>query len=179
MANPKPVTLTFEINARLGPMARGELEDPLYEWLEKQGAEIIDGGGGTMMHADGRVVPDFFVEFVGRSHIRGAISFMRKLGLPAGSSYRIDNGATTPIGDTYPVLFSIRKPPRFGPKRIDKLWETVETATGNYGRLLVAHEAKGRLVFQVFGPDALGIRSCLDAVVQQYSKHDPRIESAA
>lgn len=179
MGKPKPVILSFEINAPLDPMARGELEDPLYAWLEQQGAEIVDGGGGTMLHSDGRVIPDFFVEFAGRSHIRGALKFMRESGLPAGSTYKIDNGATNQIGDTYPVFFSIKKPLRFGPKRSDKLWQAVENATVNHGRLLVAHETKGRLVFQVFGYDVELIQQSLVNILPQYAKYDPRIETTA
>jgi hypothetical protein len=84
----KPATLSFTINAPLDPFGRGEhFEDPLYNWLEHQGAEILDGGGGTMRHDDGLAVSDFFVQFNGRSLVRSAIRFVRSLGVPIGSNH--------------------------------------------------------------------------------------------
>ena len=180
MTKAKSVTLSFTINASMDPSMRGEhFEDPLYNWLAANGAQILDGGGGTMLHGDGRGVSDFFVSFTGRSNIPGAIQFIKSLGVPIGSAYRIDNGDETSFGDCRSVRFSIKKPPRFGPKQIEKLTASVKNAVQSTGKLLAAHATNGRLFFHVFGNDAPGIHLSMGPLLKDYSKHDPRVESAA
>ena len=175
MAKPKTVTLSFEINAPLGPFERGEhFEDPLYDWLKERGVEILDGGGGTMLYADGNAVSDFFITFQGRSHLQGAIRFVKSLGVPVGSSYWVDDGEKTQCGDCERLQFSIKKPPRFGQKRIADLVAAVQDAVDDAGRMLTAYESKGRFVFGIYGKNVAVIKSSLATVAKNYSKHGPK-----
>ena len=132
-----------------------------------------------MLHSDGRVLADFFVSFTGRSSIPGAIQFIESLGVPIGSAYRIGDGDETSFGDCRSVSFSIKKPPRFGPKRVEKIVASIKNAVQSNGKLLAAHETNGRLVFLVFGRDVAHIHLTLEPLLKDYSKYDPRAESAA
>lgn len=158
-------------------MERGELfEDPLYDWLERNGCEVIDGGGGTMVHADGRAISDFFVEFAGsREQIGGAIEFVKSLGVPVGSSYRIADEDYVLIGDCRGVEFSLDKRAGRGKSKQSALFEAVEAAIDCCGRLFYARENDNRLVFAIYGRVPNDIRTALGALADEYSRYAPQI----
>lgn len=169
-------TVSFTIKAPLGPMERGDLfEDPLYEWLDRNGSVVIDGGGGTMVHANGRVVSDFFVEVPTMKHINEAIKFIKSLGVPAGSSYRVDGKDAVPIGDCQGIEFSLEKRAGRGTAKLVALFNAVKAAVVDRGRLFHTRENENRLVFAIYGKVPNDIRAALGALSDEYSKYDPQI----
>ena len=157
-------------------MERGELfEDPLYGWLHRNGSKIIDGGGGTMLHADGRVIADFFVELSSLKQINGAIKFVKSLGVPVGSSYRVDRKAAVPMGDCRGIQFSLEKRAGRGKAKLQALFDSVEAATSGCGRLFHANQVENRLVFTIYGQVPDDIRTALAALKDKYSKYDPKV----
>lgn len=169
-------TVSFTINAPVGPMERGELfEDPLYDWLQRNGSKIIDGGGGTLLYADGRTIADFFVELSSSKQINGAIKFVKSLGVPVGSSYRVDRKPAVPMGDCRGIQFSLEKRSGRGKAKLEALFESVEAAVAGCGRLFYAKQVENRLVFTIYGQALDDIRAALAALTDKYSKYDPQV----
>src|SRR5688572_7887532 len=160
-------------------MERGELyEDPLYDWLERNGSKIIDGGGGTMLHADGRTIADFFVELSSLKQINGAIKYVKSLGAPVGSSYRVDRKPAVPMGDCRGIQFSLEKRAGRGKSKLEAIFESVEAAVARCGRLFYAKQVENRLVFTIYGQALDDIRAALAALTDKYSKYDPQVSPA-
>jgi hypothetical protein len=172
-------TVSFTINAPIGPMERGDLfEDPLYGWLHRNGSKVIDGGGGTMLHADGPVIADFFVELSSLKQINGAIKFVKSLGVPVGSSYRVDCKAAVPMGDCRGIQFSLQKRAGRGKAKLQALFDSVGAAVAGCGRLFHANQVENRLVFTIYSQAPDDIRAALAALTDQYSKYDPQVAPA-
>ena len=102
------VTLSFEINAPLGPMDCLEIfEDPLYAWLAKNGGGPIGGGGGALIGSSGNQTREFFVDLKSPEQVEGAVAFVEGLGVPVGSHYMIGDRKKIPFGDRNRFTFTI------------------------------------------------------------------------
>lgn len=102
------VTLSFEINAPLGPMECLEIyEDPLYEWLKENGGGPIGGGGGAYVGSAGNRIREFFVDLKSPDQVDGAIAFVEGLGVPEGSHYLIGATKKIPFGDRRRVVITV------------------------------------------------------------------------
>ncbi|MEC5125258.1 hypothetical protein VSU19_00730 [Verrucomicrobiales bacterium BCK34] len=102
------VTLSFEINAPLGPMDCLEIfEDPLYEWLEANGGGPVGGGGGSLIGSSGIQTRDFFVDLETKDQVEGAIAFVEGLGVPTGSYYMIGDSDKVGFGDRYRFVLTV------------------------------------------------------------------------
>lgn len=100
------VTLSFEINAPLGPMDCLEIfEDPLYAWLAKNGGGPIGGGGGG--GSSGNQTREFFVDLKRPDQVEGAVAFVEGLGVPVGSHYMIGETKKISFGDRHRFVFTV------------------------------------------------------------------------
>jgi hypothetical protein len=110
--------------------------------------------------------------------IPGAIKFIKSLGVPLGSSYRVDDKPEAPIGDCRAVEFSLEKRAGRGKAKLNALFKAVEAAVAGCGRLFYAHKTENRLVFTIYGKKPHDINAALVALTDQYAKYDPQVSPA-